>query len=291
MSIATASLRTAGAGLSALCLAPAIAVAMQAAAPPEPPPPPPPLQAYVETGIGSFESRLISVEDDLIVRIYAQTLRERFADDKGGEAHVRALLTSPQTIGGSLVYASARIEQGEFAGHWSFESPEGGLPTRAWRDIDRSGEQGYDVERVGHCRGEPAACAHWFESGRDNAPEPRAEAGERAERQWVARVLQEPCVMHPAYQPSTAPLQMAVSRAGLGDAVVVLQLLHNGCGEVRQIRFVKSSGDRGVDRAVVAWTRRLIAPPTDGATGGYYSRLPFRLIGLGATDSGADAPR
>jgi hypothetical protein len=291
VSIATVSRRTAGAGLSALCLAPAIAVAMQAAAPPGIPSPASPLPADVEIGIGSFESRLISVEDDLIVRIYAQTLRERFADDKGGEAHVRGLLSSPQTIGGSLVYASARIEQGEFAGHWSFESPEGGLPTRAWRDIDRSGAQGYEVERVGHCRGEPAACAHWFASGRDRAPEPRTEAGERAERQWAARVMQEPCVVRPAFRPSTVSLQTAVSRAGLADAVVMLQLLHNGCGEVRQIRFIESSGDRGVDRAVVAWTRRLIAPPTDGWTGGYYSRLPFRLISLDGTDSDAEAPR
>jgi hypothetical protein len=42
---------------------------------------------------------------------------------------------------------------------------------------------------------------------------------------------------------------------------------------------------------VVAWTRRLIAPPTDGWTGGYYSRLPFRLISLDGTDSDAEAPR
>lgn len=248
------------------------------------------------TDSGRFSARLVQVEDDpvrndAIVRAYTQALRERHGDSREGRARVRERLDWLRGHPDQIAHEDVTIASGEFAGHWSFASPEGGLPTRAWRDIDRSGEHGYEAERIGYCIDEPAACVDWFERGRDRAPEPRTEAGERAERQWAARVMQEPCVVRPAFRPSTVSLQTAVSRAGLADAVVMLQLLHNGCGEVRQIRFVQSSGDRGVDRAVVAWTRRLIAPPTDGWTGGYYSRLPFRLISLDGTDSDAEAPR
>lgn len=268
--------------------------AAQAATQPPPPSPPQdnvPSLPMDMTDIGRFSARMVPVEDDLIVRAYTRMLHERHGDNREGRALVRQHLAELGALSEQTAHEDVTIASGEFAGHWTFASPDGGLPTRAWRDIDRSGEHGYEAERIGYCRGERLACVSWFESGRDRAPEPLTEAGERAGRQWAARVMQEPCVVRPAFRPSTVPLQMAVSRAGLADAVVMLQLLHNGCGEVRQIRFVESSGDRGVDRAVAAWTRRLIAPPTDGWTGGYYSRLPFRLISLDGTDRDAEAPR
>lgn len=281
----------AGAGLFGLCLAPAIAMAMQIAAAPQPPPSAPSSAhpADVDTGVGRFASRLISVHDDLIVRIYAQTLRERFADREGGEAEVRSLLSSPGSIGGSPFYASARIEQGEFAGRWSFESPDGGLPTRAWRDIDRSGAQGYDAERVGYCRGTTSDCAVWFEAKRHRSAQPDALTGERAQREWVQRVIHEPCAPVPPHRPSLAPLQTAVGRAGLPMTRVIVRLLHNRCGEVRQVQIVQSSRHRDIDREVIAWARGLVEAQPEHETRGFYSRVPFDLVAMPATDETPDA--
>ncbi len=250
---------------------------------PSPPPMPP------EQEIGAFASRLVPVEDDLIARVYTQTLRERFGDTREGRAKLREHLQAQRAAAAGIAFGTASIETGEHAGAWRFDSPGGGLPTRAWRDVDRSGAHGYEAERIGYCRDEEAACADWFAVGRDRSVRPAPDAGERAEREWVARVMQEPCVQRPARRPSEMPLRTAVSRFGLERAEVVLRLLHNPCGEVRRAEVVRSSGDRGIDRAAIEWAEKLIAP-LEGRKAGYQSRLPFVFFGKDQQTGGPDAP-
>jgi hypothetical protein len=278
---------------AALPLVCAIAFAARAASsgPPPPPPPPPPQEAPLYSGLGHFEARLQTVEDDLVARLYERTLRARFPADASGDAMVRTLLQAAQVRSGEPAYRHASIETGEFAGNWEFIASGGGLPTRAWRDIDRSGETGYDVERIGYCRGGDDACGAWFASGRHRAPRPRLASGDRAEAEWINRVMQEPCDRQAEYRPSLAPLQAAVARAYLAPTDVALRLLHNPCGEVRDVGILQGSRNRDVDRALMTWARKAVLPEAvrDSGGRGAVSLLPFRLYAENA-DAVPQAP-
>lgn len=277
-----------------LCLATSFAAAQTAAArdaaTPESPPTPSALPVPDTTDSGRFSARLVQVEDDLIVRVYTRALHERFGDNREGRAQARERLDWLRGHPDQIAHEDVTIASGEFAGHWSFASPDGGLPTYAWRDIDRSGAHGYEAERIGYCIDEPAACADWFERGRDRSIAPDPRAGERAERQWAGRVLRESCVARPARQPSLMPLKRAAGRAGLGQAEIVVETLHNPCGEVRLARIATSSGNADVDRAAIVWAQKVIAPP-QGELRGYTSRMPMRFLDEDASNNRADAPR
>lgn len=240
--------------------------------------PPPPPSGPVYTGIGSLESRLVIVQDDLIVRLYEQGLRVRFPDPKDADA-IRNLLTTPIVHGEQAAYGLATFDTGEFIGGWQFLSPEGGLPTRAWRDVDSSGENGFQAERIGYCSGEHAACERWFDSGRHRASRPPADVGERAGAEWKNRVMQEPCERVPTHMPSLAPLQRAASEAELPRTEVALLLLQNPCGEVRDAVIHRGSGNRDVDRALLIWAKRAILPGygRGAKVEGGYSLLPIVL--------------
>lgn len=255
----------------------AMSAAAQAASagPPPPPPPPPPPDGPVHTGIGRFESRLVIVEDDLIARLYEQALRIRFPSAEQAYL-VRQLLQSPAAHGDQAAYGRAEFETGEYAGGWQFLSPDGGPPTRAWRDIDRSGDQGFDAERIGYCRGEASDCERWFAEGRHRTPRPGV-AG-RAQVEWKNRVMGEACPPQPAYRPDLAPVQSAVGRAALPKTRVELVVLLNPCGEVRDAMFRTSSRNREVDRALISWARRAVLPQAQGLKPeGGYGLLPFDL--------------
>ena len=257
----------------------ALPMAAWAASPgPPPPPPPPPPAGPVYTGVGSFESRLVTVQDDLIVRLYEQSLHARFPDPKDAIT-IRHSLTTPTVHGEQPAYGLATFDTGEFAGRWQFLSPEGGLPTRAWRDVDRSGAHGFQAERIGYCSGEAGACERWFDTGRHRTPRPSFDAGERAAAEWKNRVMQEPCERVPSHMPSLAPLQRAVAAAELPTTKVALLLLQNPCGEVRDAMIHSGSGNRGVDRALLQWAKRVILPQDGGGTKveGGYGLLPIVL--------------
>ncbi len=272
----------------------------QAASPGPPPAPPQP----IPTGIGRFESRLTMVQDDLIVRAYTASLRSQIAAEiqnrpetaRGPaapdvEAQVRSVLAAPMIGGRTLQYAYGTIVEGEFEGRWWFLSEDGGLPTRAWRDIDRSGAHGYVAERIGYCRDAREACDQWFDDARHRSRQPPASAGWQAETEWYNRVLQEPCRRGPDTQPNLAPLQSAMSASGLEHAEVVLQLLLNPCGEVRAAGIATSSRNRIVDRAALSWVRGARFAETTAREGhgqGVIGRLPFRFSLEGdPTDAGS----
>jgi TonB family protein len=281
----------AGLCLATIFAAAQIAAARNAANPESPTPTPPSVLPVPDmTDSGRFSARLVQVEDDLIVRAYTRALHERYGDSREGRAQVRERLDWLRGHPDQIAHEDVTIASGEFAGHWSFASPDGGLPTRAWRDIDRSGAHGYEAERIGYCIDEPAACADWFERGRDRSIAPDPRAGERAERQWAGRALRESCAARPARRPSTMSLHTAAARAGLGQAEIVVEMLHNPCGEVRLARIAKSSGNADVDRAAIAWAQKVVAP-LQGEPHGYTSRVPMRFFDKDPPNNGADAPR
>ncbi len=277
--------------LAVLLASPAAAQAASPAPPPAPAPPTPP--KTLPMSIGRFESRLTMVEDDLIVRAYTQSLRaqlaaeartstapSRDAPDADVESRVRGVLAAPLIGDRFLQYAYGTIAEGEFEGKWWFISGDRGLPTRAWRDIDRSGAHGYAAERIGYCRDTREACDLWFEDARHRSRQPPSSAGWRAETEWYNRVQQEPCRPGPDRQPNLAPLQHAMGASGLETAEVVLQLLLNPCGEVRDAGILASSRNRDVDRAALRWVRGARFSETaarEGRGRGVIGRLPFRF--------------
>ena len=243
------------------------------------PPPPPPEPAPEFSGIGTFESRLApTVKGDFIARAYEAGLRARLAEASGSNIKVKGSIAADGH--GPLAHPEADLADGEFAGRWEFEAPDGGLPTRAWRNIDHSVEAGYAAERIGYCKGSRKACNAWFETGRYRSRAPRYSAGRRAYAEWTNRVMEEPCSPGAEYRPSMVPLQTTMSRSGLEKADVALLVLLNPCGDVREASFITSSRNRDVDRAAIQWARgaRFVSELQKlGTLGrrGTLGRLPF----------------
>ncbi len=225
------------------------------AAEPPPLPPAPPQPAPEFTGTGSFQSRLVMLTDDVfLARAYEGGIRQRYAESGTPEADVRLALDS--AIAGTPPYLQADFGDGEFEGAWEFiATPDKWPPTRAWRDIDRSGGDGYASERVGYCRGNRSDCNKWFEAGRHHSRSPRFGAGDRAEAEWANRVMEEPCRQGPEFKPTFDALQSAISNSGLAQADVQLTALLNPCGDVRDAWISMSSRNRQIDRAAVQWAR------------------------------------
>jgi len=260
---------------AALCVALAAAASAQAfPAPPAPPPAP-----AEDTGVGEFSSRLIRVEADVIRRRYEDIVRARYADAPDAAEQVRSALRAPTTADGRPTITRGRIAHGGFAGDWQFGATADGWPTVAWRDIDRSDATGYVAERIGYCVGSDGACAAWFEAGRHRAPQPAAAGGDLAQRQWRQRVLREPCAPLAAHRPSLAPVESAVGQANLPPTPLAVGVLLNPCGEVRAAWVMESSRNRQVDRAAVAWARRLVMPEAIEGLGGIGAtgRLPMHV--------------
>lgn len=280
----------------------ASSMAAWAASSDSPLPPPAPLASLHGVAIGKFESRLIPVHDDLIARVYAQALRERFVqeaidekrllepldedeaapdeiaiDEAAVEVRVRQTLAA-SSAGGEPHYPEATVTAGEYAGQWTFADHRDGAPTRAWRDIDRSGAGPYDAERLGYCRGDEKSCEVWFEEGRHRAPEPNDFRSTRAKHEWENRVMREPCTPGPEYRPGLESLQRAITDSGRTEAQLEMGLLLNPCGEVREAFFLKSSRDRAIDRAALRWVEQARFVSMVQTTGGGYGmrgRLPF----------------
>lgn len=268
------------AGLGACAMLAVCAAAARAASPPPPSPPLPPAPPAIHAGTGTFSSRLSPLKDDVIARAYEAGLRMRFANRPTADADLQAALAAAATAPW-LAYPNADFEDGEFAGTWTFiRAQDDGLPTRAWRDIDRSGVDGYAAERIGYCRDSREACAAWFDAGRDRAPPPWSSAGRRAYAEWTNRVMEEPCRPEADHRPSLASLETRMARSGIEKANVSLLLLLNPCGEVRDLSVEASSGNRDIDRAAVQWARGARFPSVLQSLGslgrrGTLGRLPF----------------
>lgn len=257
----------------AVCVAP-----VGAASPPASPAPQ--SEKAVPGGIGTFSSRLVVLEDDLVARAYEAGLRMALADDSTAEADVSAALAHAATSM-FLPYLNARFEAGEFTGTWEFiQAREGGLPKRAWRNIDASSIDGYAAERIGYCKDTREACMAWFEDGRNRSPQPRRSDGGRAYTEWSNRVMEEPCRLQADHRPGTSPLGAAIARSGIEKTELIMMLLLNPCGEVRDVSIVTSSGVRDVDYVAARWARgaRFVSVLQDlGTLGrrGALSLLPF----------------
>lgn len=276
---------------AALCVA--LASVASAQAPPAPPAAPgaegAAVESAVEVGIGEFSSRLVRVEDDVIRHRYEDIVRARYADAPDAAEQVRRTLRTPTTADGRLTITRGQITRGEFAGDWQFGAPAEGWPTVAWQDIDRSDAAGYAAERIGYCLGSDEACAAWFDAGRHHAPQPASDAGALAQQQWRQRVMREPCTPVAAHRPSLAPIESAVGQAGLPPTRLAIGVLLNPCGAVRAAWVMESSRNRQVDRAAVAWARRLVMPEAvSGLDGvGMTGKLPMQ-VSAGSFESPAE---
>jgi len=279
--------RFAGMSIHASVLAFCAVLAMRfphaVAAEPPPPPPPPPVPGPQFPGTGSFQSRLVMLTDDgLLTRAYEAGIRQRYADSGTLEADVRLALDS--AIAGTPPYLHTDVGDGEFEGAWEFVATPGSWPpARAWRDIDRSGADGYAAERVGYCRGSRSDCGKWFEAGRHHSRSPRFGSGDRAETEWANRVMEEPCRRGPEFKPAYDTLQGAISSSGLAEAEVHLTALLNPCGDVRDVWVAKSSRNRDIDRAAIAWARGARFTSVLERLGtlgrrGTLGRLPFTFV-------------
>lgn len=264
------------------CAVLAACVAPVGAASPPTASPAPESEKAIPGGIGTFSSRLVVLEDDLVARAYEAGLRMALADDSTAEADVSAALAHAATSM-FLPYVNPRIEAGDFAGNWEFiQAKEGGLPKRAWRDIDASSIDGYAAERIGYCKDTREACMVWFEDGRNRSPQPRRSDGGRAYTEWSNRVMEEPCRLQADHRPGTSPLGAAIARSGIEKTELIMMLLLNPCGEVRDVSIVTSSGVRDVDYVAARWARgaRFVSTLQKlGSLGrrGTVARIPFSL--------------
>jgi TonB family protein len=154
---------------------------------------------------------------------------------------------------------SFAIEQGEFAGQWTFMPPrEGRWPDTAVQVIDRSDAGNYRVLARIYCDPAATTCRTLREDTlRMPPPEPPIDVASAGYAAWEQLVMQEAC--------SPAPIAKAVPKypaslamAGEGGRVV-LRLLLNPCGEVRAVRLGESSGQAKLDQATIdtAWQWRL----------------------------------
>ncbi len=71
-------------------------------------------------------------------------------------------------------------------------------------------------------------------------------------------------------RPSMAPLQQAVSRAGV-SADLALMITYAADGTITDVSIAKSSRNRDLDRAAITWARRAKLCPGSAGQG----RLPF----------------
>lgn len=232
-----------------------------------------------------FSSRLILTDAEDIAKIHTSRPMQRFSSAAAFEAALRAPLR-PDSRASELDEPDAvvEIEEGEFAGRWRFERGADGTLVRAWRDIDHvargvPGEmQTYVAERWGYCSESRSACEAWFERGRHRAAKPRNTMAAIAHLQWRERTLQETCTPGPKFRPPLDAIERAIARSGLTTATVVLRLVLNPCGDVRDADIETGSGDSAIDRMFVAWALRSRMPLGPRPAGrGAIGRLPISL--------------
>jgi TonB family protein len=133
---------------------------------------------------------------------------------------------------------------------WVFDEPDqpGGLIARALELEDLSGPSGYHVRATVHCYDAPEFCkAYRNRQTPLLAPKPAIASGDLAQRQWRNRVQAEACTVFARNmsQPRYPPLAL---RDGIEGSVLV-GIVFNTCGNVRDAWIQQSSGSRELDRA------------------------------------------
>ncbi|HEX4853093.1 energy transducer TonB [Arenimonas sp.] len=150
--------------------------------------------------------------------------------------------------------------EGELAGDWTFLGAEGGTRPHAGYRLRWDGASGYRWIAELHCEpgaGCEAAQAHFAAMLAPRPPDPaRREA-------WLEIIATEPCTPGPVHTPAPRyPMHAARNQVG---GVVLLALLANRCGDVRDAWVLESSGHQEIDRASVEAARNWKAlPPEDG---------------------------
>jgi TonB family protein len=124
------------------------------------------------------------------------------------------------------------------------------LIARALELEDLSGPNGYHVRATVHCYDAPEFCkAYRNRQTPLLAPKPAVASGELAQLQWRNRVRIESCTvfsrnMRQPHYPASA------LRDGIEGSVMV-RILFNSCGNVRDAWIQQSSGSRELDRAAL----------------------------------------
>lgn len=133
---------------------------------------------------------------------------------------------------------------------WVFDAPDtpGGMTARALELEDLSGPDGYHVRATMHCYDTPELCKAFHNRQTPLlAPKPVATAGDLALRQWRNRVNAEACTVF-AKNMRQPQYPASALREGI-EGYVLVGIVFNTCGNVRDAWIQKSSGNRELDRA------------------------------------------
>lgn len=133
---------------------------------------------------------------------------------------------------------------------WVFYKPEqeGGMIDRALELEDLSGPDGYHVQVTAHCYDEPDFCKSFREKQNELlAPKPAPATGDLALGQWHHRVQTEQCKVHALNMQQPRYPTIAL-REGVQGSVMV-GILFNTCGNVRDSWIHQTSGSHELDRA------------------------------------------
>lgn len=211
----------------------------------------------------------------------------------GKQAWLKAFLASAEFRFGRATFADADANSPV---EWHFQPPgDARWPSRAIRTQFRAGTP-YRVRVEVHCDDTAKACADFVEQVR-RMPAPRPpfpaaatadlQAWDQATRAWREIVVREACEPGARHMPAprypSAALRQGVS------GVVVLTLLVNPCGEVREAAIATSSGSRDLDRAALDGARRwrVTMPAEAPADTGARLRVPIKFDDA---DSASAAP-
>lgn len=241
---------------------------------PAAPAPPPAMPLPDDSGSGRFEIRVGTGNESWLGERFKEAVWQQDNMLRGLSGRSprtqEKYLSSPEyaTIKQTLSMLG-RWKVGNTTHAWMFDAPnpEGGMSTRALELEDLSGPDGYHVRATVHCYDLPETCALFRErQSALLAPKPAAASGDLALRQWRNRVYAEPCttrqtdMAYPRYP-------MDALREGKGGTVIV-GLLFNACGNVRDAWLLQSAGHRSLDRAALnkalEWQLDLAAMPPDG---------------------------
>lgn len=145
---------------------------------------------------------------------------------------------------------------------WTFEGDAGRAPRRAFALSNLDGEA-YGLIAEVHCDDTPTACAEYrrgIQSMRSRPPisgftlDPAARAMLDARyHSWVRLVQSEPCEDAPASPQTVRYPPTAVREQASGQ--VLVRVVYNSCGEIRDASIQKSAGHRDLDRAALAAVR------------------------------------
>lgn len=246
--------------MSAIALAVILsALTGPAASKPSGPPPltpaAPVLASKDASGIGRFELHEGTQNGAWLTERFRESLWQldvRLREYKGQSPHsMEAYLTSPEySTAKQMLALTGILNTGHTTHTWVFDAPDppGGMPARALELEDLSGPSGYYVRATVHCYDEPVFCKP-FRNRQTGllAPKPAAAAGDLALRQWRNRVQAEACTVFARNmsQPRYPPLAL---RDGIEGSVLV-GIVFNTCGNVRDAWIQQSSGSRELDRA------------------------------------------